>query len=391
MRSKLAIVLYVAFVECIAYSLAVTPAQAFMASSSTTGYVRTVSSAAVSAFQGAKAVAQAEAIAAAVAGTASGTSVALRIVAGASWPALGVLAGLTLLQIYLSGSQTDAIKAATGANTYTWPGVSLPSAIASVTVVGTQIQVRLTSPTNSCAITTLPVGWGLQFVSPGNCFPISLPGNTNPGPQLVSSTPATATHIASYLESLPSSDPNSLTSNLTAVGPQVSPTPATSVVSQPATTTDLPTTVVPASNVGPADVVVDPNAPKPASTTTVTGSQTTTTTTTTTTNPDGSTTKVEPETANVSCTSGNHEPRTFGSILQDHMTVWGGSGLVGALNLLKTLTWPSTPPTYTLTSSTWGTYTLDFSPWSGMLTAIRSIIIALASFVAYRIIFVGSK
>ncbi|MEO5955990.1 MAG: virulence factor TspB C-terminal domain-related protein [Nitrospiraceae bacterium] len=73
------------------------------------------------------------------------------------------------------------------------------------------------------------------------------------------------------------------------------------------------------------------------------------------------------------------------------MNLWQGSGLLSALNVLKTLTWPTTPPVYTLTSSTWGTYTIDFGPWAGMLTAIRSLIIAMASFVAYRIVFVGSK
>ena len=37
-----------------------------------------------------------------------------------------------------------------------------------------------------------------------------------------------------------------------------------------------------------------------------------------------------------------------------------------------------------------GTFTLDFSAWSGMLTALRSLIIALSAFVAYRIILVGN-
>lgn len=78
-------------------------------------------------------------------------------------------------------------------------------------------------------------------------------------------------------------------------------------------------------------------------------------------------------------------------MLQDHINVWQGSGLLSALNVLKTLTWPTTPPAYTLTSPTWGTHTIDFAPWAGMLTALRTIIIALASFVAYRIVFVGSK
>ena len=75
-------------------------------------------------------------------------------------------------------------------------------------------------------------------------------------------------------------------------------------------------------------------------------------------------------------------------------TIWTsgqGSGLLSALNLLKTLTWPTTIPTYSLQSNLLGTFTLDFSAWSGMLTAIRSIIIAIAGFVAYRIIFVGAR
>ena len=47
-------------------------------------------------------------------------------------------------------------------------------------------------------------------------------------------------------------------------------------------------------------------------------------------------------------------------------------------------------PTYSLQSNLLGTFTLDFSAWSGMLTALRSLIIALSAFVAYRIIFVGN-
>ena len=91
----------------------------------------------------------------------------------------------------------------------------------------------------------------------------------------------------------------------------------------------------------------------------------------------------------MSCAVGNHEPRSFGGILQAHMETWKGSGLLSALNLLETLVWPTTSPTYTLTSSFLGTFTFDFSAWAGMLLAIRSIIIAIAGFVAYKIIFVG--
>ena len=78
-------------------------------------------------------------------------------------------------------------------------------------------------------------------------------------------------------------------------------------------------------------------------------------------------------------------------LLQNHMDLWKGSGLLSALTLLKTLTWPTAIPTYSLQSNLLGNFTLDFSAWSGMLTAIRSIIIAIAGFVAYRIVFVGAR
>jgi hypothetical protein len=122
----------------------------------------------------------------------------------------------------------------------------------------------------------------------------------------------------------------------------------------------------------------------------VASSQTTTTTTTTTTNPDGSTTTQEAEAATVACSAGNHDQRTFGSVLQDHLNQWQGTGLLSALNLLKTLTWPTAIPTYSLQSHLFGTFTIDFTAWSGQLLALRSLLIALAAFVAYRIIFVGN-
>ena len=208
--------------------------------------------------------------------------------------------------------------------------------------------------------------------------------------------PATESQIASYLQTLPASDPNSLAANTTAVGAQSTAQPADQMVSQAATPSEIATTVVPASQVAPTDVVVNPNAPPPAGPLPVqngTQNTTTTTTTTTTTNPNGSTTTAETqtETAPVQCNAGNHEQRTFGGILQDHMDLWKGSGLLSALTLLKTLTWPTAIPTYSLQSNLLGTFTLDFSAWSGMLTAIRSIIIAIAGFVAYRMIFVGAR
>jgi hypothetical protein len=162
----------------------------------------------------------------------------------------------------------------------------------------------------------------------------------------------------------------------------------------------LATTVVPATSVQPTDLVVNPNANPPTGTvTTNTETQPTTgtktTTTTSTTNPDGSvtttSTETGEETAPVSCAAGHHEQRTFGSILQEHLDLWARSGLLSALTLLKTLTWPTAIPTYSLQSNLLGNFMLDFSAWSEMLTAIRSIVIAIAGFVAYKIVFVGAR
>ncbi len=82
---------------------------------------------------------------------------------------------------------------------------------------------------------------------------------------------------------------------------------------------------------------------------------------------------------------------SFGSILQTHIETWRGSGLAGALSTLQLLTWPSTSPTYTLNSGLLGTFSFDFTAWNGILVALRSLIIAGASFAAYRIIFVGGS
>ena len=69
-----------------------------------------------------------------------------------------------------------------------------------------------------------------------------------------------------------------------------------------------------------------------------------------------------------------------------------GTGCSVRSTLLKTLsTWPTAIPTYSLQSNLLGTFTLDFSAWSGMLTALRSVIIAIAGFVAYKIVFVGAR
>ena len=84
-----------------------------------------------------------------------------------------------------------------------------------------------------------------------------------------------------------------------------------------------------------------------------------------------------------------HESRTFGTVLQAHQTIWGGSGLLGTLNLLKSLTWPSTLPVIALPSAFFGSQQVDFNQWAWFFTVLRTLVIATASIAAYRIIFVG--
>jgi hypothetical protein len=138
--------------------------------------------------------------------------------------------------------------------------------------------------------------------------------------------------------------------------------------------------------------VVNPDATPPVGTqTTSSTSQQTTTTTTTTTNPDGSTTTQDDTTTTVQCSTGEHDLRSFGSILDQHLTTWRGSGIAGQLALLQSLTWPSDLPTISLNSSLFGNFSVNFNDWSTMFLALRAIVIAGASFAAYRIIFVGNS
>ena len=320
--------------------------------------------------------------------------------------------------VYVTGSDethvaVSALKAGAASPTpYTVPGYTLPqgATLTKCVSVGGPCPFSSTdyymllppiSPATSCGVGmyTVPAGWSGLYSYGNQCQMIHSVGSANT-PVAGTSAPATDAQVATYVGGLPANDPLSIESNTVPVGSQVTPTPADATASNPVPSTGLATSVVPATSVGPTDVVVNPNATPPAGTeTTKEKSQpttgTSTTTTTTTTNPDGSVTKsetkTEADTASVSCASGNHDPRTFGSILQEHLTLWAGSGLLSALNLLKTLTWPTTIPTYSLQSNLLGNFTLDFSAWSGMLTAIRSIIIAIAGFVAYRMIFVGAR
>ena len=425
MRKKLSLCLYMMLVEVVAMYLVVFPVYAFQVSSSTTGYVRVASQAAVSTMLTAQRAATVASLATGISASTAG-SVAVRLVASSvGWPVLGIIAGMTLAMYVYDQSKVAAIKAAAAppgpwtipgfTNTMTGTSTMHAADAAFTTAYGglydywveTAYAPFPPAPNDStCQFVTMGTGWvgpySLNVPVTAHCVYLhyaSAPYNGT-DPSIGAQGSPTAEHIATYLGTLPANGPHSLESNTTLVGAQSQPTPADSTSSTPVPDTGLATTVVPATSVQPTDLVVNPNANPPTGTvTTHTQTQSTTdtktTTSTTTTNPDGSVTTTSTETgqdmAPVSCAAGNHEQRTFGGILQDHMDLWKGSGLLSALNLLKTLTWPTTIPIYSLQSNLLGNFTLDFSAWSGMLTAIRSIIIAIAGFVAYRMIFVGAR
>ena len=415
MRKTLSLLLYLTFVELLILYLVVGPVSAFQASSSTTGYVRTLNASGASSMFAASRASQLSTIASA-ASAAGGTSLAIRLVTGAGWVGLGVAAGLLMYQMVYTPTELAAVKTAASP-------LGIPAYIPDVGTTVNLVQVcpgglacpagsngfmRQTialvsgAPNFGCGVAmNNPTGWTLFGVLglgvQAQCDYFHPSANPN-GPALVAPT---STQIHNYLSTLPSSNALSLEANTQVAGVGVASQTADQVVTQPVTAAEVTTQVIPATSVGPADVVVNkdataPAGPVPTPTATQTTTGTNTTTTTTVTNPDGSTTATSTTTQTddapvSSCSVGNHEPRSFGGILQTHMDTWKGSGLLSALNLLGTLVWPTTSPTYTLTSSFLGTFTFDFTAWSGMFLAIRSVIIAIAGFVAYKIIFVGGR
>ncbi|SLM41747.1 membrane hypothetical protein [Nitrospira sp. ND1] len=351
----------------------------------------------------------------------SASSFAIRLVAGpVGWAALGVGAGLVLAQMYYSQPDLAAIKTAsstpggwqvesTNAGTQTFPGLGTNTP-ANANYPNASIQFSATN-VPLCAVDTEYLhDWVVgpfQSVSTavffsGNffvngpaiggqslyvCHRKGIPGSTAPLQDAL--IPPTAQQAANYVTGLPASDPKSIEAHTNPVGTTGTTQPADNTVSQPVSPSDMPTTVKP-KPVPAGDIVVVDSVPPPASTPQQnTQQQTTTTTTTTTQNPDGSTTKQEETEATTSCTAGTHENRTFGTVLQAHQTIWATSGLLSTLNLLKSLTWPSTLPVIALPSALFGNQQVDFNQWAWFFTVLRTLVIAIASFAAYRIIFVG--
>lgn len=399
--------LYLGFVASVTWVLLTSPAHALMSS---TGYVRVASQSAMNALSVAQRSLTLSAVGSAIASNSAG-SVAVRLVASAAgWPALGVAAGLILAQLTYDRLQVQQIASAAAPPTITITNYPVPLNMTGGVCGGTNahvcanssssrfyIQVPGAFPSGGCVGpvgASVPAGWAGWMNVNANGSGMLLPGCYAFRPDTATTTipsittmPPTSQQVQDYLNTVPANDPLSIASNSQPVGVgQTAPEAdtQTTVAVEPAA---LPTTVVPATNVGPTDTVVNPNEPAPAQTTQAT--QESQTTTTTTTNPDGSTTRTETDTASVSCDVAGHDQRTFGGILQTHMAMWMGSGIAAQLTVLKTLTWPSALPTLSLASSLFGTLTVDFNTWATQFAVLRSLIIAAAGFVAYRIIFVG--
>jgi hypothetical protein len=374
---------YLGFVWALVVSFCLAPGESF--GQTTTQYSRVVAQAERIAYLAAQRSALASQVATAALAP-SATSFAVRMVAGpVGWAALGVGAGLVLAQMYYSQPDLVAIKQAasppTGDWTYSYNGQTYT--IPNQNIVG------------SPALSPVCPG-GLMFGYLGNPLPgMTSAGPANwwcpPSPAQQGTGTSTASDIQQYLLSQAPTAPNAIEQHTSPVGTTGTTQPADNTVSQPVAPSEMPTIVKP-KPVPAGDITVVDNVPPPASTPQQnTQQQTTTTTTTTTQNPDGSTTQQEETQATTSCTVGAHETRTFGTVLQAHQTIWATSGLLGTLNLLKSLTWPSTLPVIALPSAFFGSQQVDFNQWAWFFTVLRTLVIATASIAAYRIIFVGGQ
>lgn len=317
----------------------------------------------------------------------SPVSLAVRVVAGpVGWASIGVAAGIVLAQLYYSAQDLQDIQQAaappTGTYSYTFNGQTYT------------IQPTAASPYPDC-----PGGLLFFFAqtpvlppAPGMYSPLfnTLDFCAPTAPTEGGGTP-TLQEVLNYLQSLAGTAPDSIEQHTSPVGTTGTVQPADQIVTQPASPAELPTTVKP-KPVPPGDItVVDNVPPPPGSAQQTTQQQQTTTTTTTTENPDGSTTEQEDTNVTTSCVAGSHQSRTFGGVLQDHQALWTSSGLLGAVNLLKALTWPTSLPVITLPSAFFGTQSVDFNQWAWFFTVLRTLVIAVASLAAYQIIFVGGR
>lgn len=416
-KATCALALYLSGVWSLLLVLSISPAQALISS---TGYARVVHQAEMIAAIAARKAAMAPAVATAAA-AASPASIAVRLVAGpVGWAALGVTAGLTLAQVYYSQTELQDLKAAatpsgglgTSAGFTFQAGALVPSNNCGVNCTTGQRQevwvpAWQSSQNNQCpggSIMTGPPNWTSASswggITPGTsglwCYAVFTHVVQSPSDpdRLVNvpGTPPTAQQVEDYLTGLPASNPLAIESNAEGVGVGTAPQGAEQVSTQSVSGSEMPSEVVPVANVQSTDTVINSDAPVPQGTQTIHNtSQDSTTRTTTTTNPDGSVTEQTEEQASFSCSAGSHDSRTFATILQEHQARWSTAPLLGQLEILKNLVWPSALPVLSMTSTLFGTMTVDFGAWSTQFAILKTIILFGAALAAVRIVFVGGS
>lgn len=410
--------LKIELIVVISWMLVTTPQRAL--AFSTTGYSRVVREAEMIAWAAARKASTASAAGAAAAAGAS--SFAWRAVTGPlGWAAVGVMTGMILWETFYSGSDLQDLKdAARGAlppeytvvhpsyGTFTVPGPSWNSQHATVRPAAQGLH-------SACNDGGGPYDWSIgPYPDTSRAFfegPLVGALRTGPSQTIGDKTygyyvchfagsqgsatqnpprEPTGSEIADYLNALPESDPRSIPSHSHPVGANGSAQPAASTNTVPVQGNEVQSEVVPTSSVGPRDVVVKENEAPPAGSQTQTQTQQASTRTTSTmTNPDGSVTEESTEEATASCAVGEHDRRTLATVWEEHKGKWEASGLLGALNVLKNLTWPTDLPEIQLSSGIFGGLSVDFSQWSWAFVALRSLVIFGATIAAYRIIFVG--
>lgn len=245
---------------------------------------------------------------------------------------------------------------------------------------------------SAASCSSKPHGYCAQFSGYDICLLHGLKSATAAWSPTVPVTGPSASQVVDYLAANPSSslapEQKQLPLGLTQAGVPVTALTADSVSTATADLIDSSWTTTTTPNSSQVIVATTPTAPTTPVTTTPNPSPTSTTTTTTT-NPDGSTTTTTTDTATVTCAGTAAETRTAGGVYATHRATWLTSPLLGGLAAWASITFPSTLPTTTLTSSHFGNHSIDWSTFSWVFTAIKIILIGGTGFVAYRIVFGG--
>jgi len=407
LKTLAALTLYVSFVWVFLVTICTAPAHAFQA----TNYARVVAQAELIALNHAKAASTAATVAAAAV-AATPPSTLIKFVTSSNWIGLAVLAGITLASIYYTTPQLQVLRqratpaaGADGMNPthhYTTFGIGTNgncSATQTGTGAGTKTcvagydQVAVWGTSSGCftGFSATPSWEVYGTTGPGGndiaCWVAHKTGQPN-GLVAAQGQPATQQQVQTFVQGLPDSDPDSLPSHTAPGGANhPAPTPADNSGSLAVDPAEAPSTVK-QKPLPSQDAMIADNVPPPQGTQQQQQPQQASTTATTT-NPDGS--KTDTTTATVACTTPDHEARTFASVLQAHQQTWTTSGLLGAVTLLKSLVWPTTLPTISLPSQFFGTQTVNFNDWAWFFTALRTMVIAIATLASYRIIFVGGR